>query len=120
MWKPSGWIRISSASSATQVRPTAPVLPGISGWTRTMPSTAASAVELCLQQLVDNRRVALALHGFHRLADEKAEQLVLAAAVFGDLVLVGGEDLGDHRFDRAGVALLLEALGLGDLGGGAA
>ena len=46
------------------------------------------------------------------LADEEAEQLVLAAAVFGELVGIGGEDFVDHRLDRAAVALLLEALGL--------
>ena len=41
--KPSGRIRISSAPSATHVRPTAPVLPGISGWTRTMLSGIAGS-----------------------------------------------------------------------------
>jgi hypothetical protein len=53
--------------------------------------------------------LALPGHRLHRLADEEAEQLVLAAAILGDLVGVGGEDLVDLGVDRAGVAGLLEA-----------
>jgi hypothetical protein len=36
------------------------------------------------------------------LTDEEAEELVLAAAVFGDLVGVPGQDVVDRGIDRAG------------------
>ena len=39
-----------------------------------------------LQQLVDDAWIGFAGHGLHHLADEEAEQLVLAPAIFGDLV----------------------------------
>src|SRR5690606_20547875 len=54
MVNPSGWISTSSASSATQVRPTAPVLPGISGWTRTMLSPTR---RLCLEAQLRQARM---------------------------------------------------------------
>src|SRR4029078_8276977 len=38
------------------------------------------------QPFVDELRVGLALHGLHRLADEEADQLLLASLVLGDLV----------------------------------
>src|SRR3546814_16253488 len=51
----------------------------------------------------------LAAAGLHRLTNEEAEQLVLAAAIFGDLVGVGGYNLGDDCLDRAGIGGLLQA-----------
>src|SRR5690349_21575821 len=61
------------------------------------------------EPLVHQLRVGLARHRLHRLADEKAEQLLLAGLVLGDLVGIGGEDLVDLRIDLAGVAGLLES-----------
>src|SRR3546814_15862104 len=50
----------------------------------------------------------------HRLADEEAEQLVLAAAIIGNLVRVRSHDLGDFGLDRTGIAGLLESACLDD------
>ena len=72
--------------------------------------------ERLFQQFVDHARISLALHGLHHLADEETEQFVLAAAIFGDLVGVGGDHVGDGRVDRSGVAGLLEAALLDDPG----
>ena len=67
--------------------------------------------ELLLQNIVQLRRIGLALACLHREADEEAEQLVLAAAVFRDLVCVGRDDLVHQRLDGAAVGDLLESLG---------
>src|SRR3546814_15177780 len=55
------------------------------------------------EQLVHHGGIGLAAAGLHRLTNEEAEQLVLAAAIFGDLVGVGGYNLGDDGLDRAGI-----------------
>ena len=47
-----------------------------------------SAAELLLQQLVQLGRVGLAAGGLHDLADEEAEQLVLAGAEVGELARI--------------------------------
>ncbi len=60
---------------------------------------------------------ALPLARLHHLADEEAEDLLLAAAVLLDLAGVGGDDLVDDLLDGAAVGDLLEAL-LGDDGVG--
>src|SRR3546814_17686600 len=72
------------------------------------PPRCGSAVRL-LQQFVHHLRIGLALHRLHRLADEEAEQRFLAALILRDLVGIGGKNLGNLGFDRAGVARLLEA-----------
>ena len=48
-------------------------------------------------------RVGFALGGFHRLADEEAEQLVFARAVLRQLLRIGGDDVVDDLFDGAAV-----------------
>src|SRR3546814_1823409 len=48
------------------------------------------------------------------LADEEAEQRFLAALILRDLVGIGGKNLGNLGFDRAGVARLLEAITVDD------
>src|SRR3546814_8970541 len=45
----------------------------------------ASSRELFLQQAIQSIRIGLALRRTHGLADEEAEQLVLAGAIFGEL-----------------------------------
>src|SRR5215203_136904 len=86
-----------------------------------MRATAAAAcrisAERLLQQIVDHAGIGLAAHRLHRLADEETEQLVLAAAIFGDLIGIGGHYSGDHCVDRAGVRGLLHATILDDLRG---
>src|SRR3546814_12766869 len=57
------------------------------------------------EQLVHHGGIGLAAAGLHRLTNEEAEQLVLAAAIFGDLLGVGGYKLGDDGLDRSGIEL---------------
>jgi phospholipase/carboxylesterase len=45
-------------------------------------------------------RVGLALGRFHHLPNEKAEQLVLAGAVLGQLIGIGGDHVINHFFNR--------------------
>src|SRR5262249_10300936 len=56
------------------------------------------------QALVDDLRVRLAPGLLHHLADEEAEQALLAATVRLDLGLVLAEDPVDHRVELTGVA----------------
>jgi len=80
--------------------PCATLFDGAAGVMR--PVGRASA-QLFLQRLVHQGRVGLALGGFHHLADEEAEQLVLAAPVLFHLVGIGGQ-YGIHLLhDGAGV-----------------
>ena len=65
-------------------------------------------VQLRLQPLVEHRGVGLAAGGFHGLADEEAEQLVLAGFIFRDLVGVFGEDVVDGGVDGAGIGDLAD------------
>ena len=84
-----------------------------SRWRLAGPKAAPlSRAELRLQQRIDLRRVGLALAGLHDLADQRIEGLVLAGAVLVDVLLVLRQHLVDDLFERAGVAHLLEALGL--------
>src|SRR5215208_3748383 len=53
--------------------------------------------------LVDDLRVRLALRLLHHLADEEAEQALLAAPERGDLARVRVEDLVDDRVELGGV-----------------
>ena len=66
-------------------------VPGISV-TTSVPIAPGSGHELAFQQIIDLLRVGLALALFHDLADEEAEHLVVAGAVLGYLVGVGGDD----------------------------
>src|SRR5271165_7590075 len=70
--------------------------------------------QLGLQELVELSGVRLAAGRFHDLADEESEQLVLAAAIVGELLWVCGDDRIYHALDRSGVGDLLEPLGLDD------
>src|SRR5215218_11159517 len=69
-----------------------------------------SRVELLAHELVDDARVCPAVRPLHHLADEEAEQAVLAAAIRLDLTLVLREHLVDDRLElrRVGERLLLE------------
>src|SRR5688572_32655311 len=78
------------------------------------PLFTASARELLLEQLVQLRGVRLAAGGLHDLADEDAEQLVLARTVVGELAGILRHHLVDGLLDGAGVGDLLEALRLDD------
>ena len=73
----------------------------------------AVLAQLLPQQLVDQRRVGLALGRFHHLADEEAEHLGVRG-VLRDLGRAGGERGVDRGLDRAGVGDLAQALGLDD------
>src|ERR1044071_1866760 len=81
---------------------------------RTRSSLMTSAGQLLLQQVVELRGICLAAGGLHDLADEEAEQLVLARAVIGELARILRHDLVDGLLDGAGVGDLLEALRLDD------
>src|SRR3970040_1241151 len=52
-------------------------------------TTHRSLSQLALQHLVELRRVGLAVGGFHHLANEEAEELVLARAILGELRRIG-------------------------------
>ena len=71
------------------------------------PSVPVSAGQFLLQDFVELGGVGFALAGFHCKADEEAEDLFLAAAVFGDLCRVGGNDFIHDLLDRAAVGYLL-------------
>src|SRR5205085_1509851 len=72
-------------------------------------------IELLLEQGVQGAGVALALQVLHCLADEEAEQVLLAGPVLLDLAGVARDHRVDHRFEGTSVADLGEALGLDDL-----
>jgi hypothetical protein len=61
----------------------------------------ASGGELRLEDLVDNLGIAFAAHRLHHLPDKKAEELVAARAIFGDLVRLRCEHLVAGGGDRA-------------------
>src|ERR1700683_975499 len=83
---------------------------------RSSPSlmAATSATELLFKQLVESRRVGLALRGLHRLADEESEQLVLAGAILRQLRRIGGDHGIDRGFDRRLIGNLAPAARLDD------
>src|SRR3546814_11005252 len=56
---------------------------------------AGPAVQLPFQDLVDQRGVSLAARRLQRLAEEEAEEPVLAPPVLRHLVGVGGQDLAE-------------------------
>src|SRR3954463_15653019 len=62
-------------------------------------ATKRSSLELLAQTLVDHARIRLAARLLHHLSDQEAEQALLAGAVGGRLLLVGGDDLVDHRVE---------------------
>src|SRR4030095_8742135 len=72
------------------------------------------------QPLVDDARIGLALHRLHHLADEEAEQRLLAALVLGDLVRIRRQHFIHRCIDGAGVARLLEPPFFDDPGRGLA
>src|SRR5260370_11152580 len=65
--------------------------------------------QFSLQQLVELRRIRLALGGLHDLADEETEELVLAGPIVGESFRIGGNDGVDYSLDGAGVGDLLQA-----------
>src|SRR6185437_4523746 len=74
-----------------------------------------SSRQLLAQSLIEQRRIGLALRRLHDLADEEAEQLLLAAAILGDLVRLRRHDRGDRRVDGAGIGHLAQSPLLDDL-----
>src|SRR5207248_9626713 len=60
--------------------------------------------QLVAEKLVDDLRIRLSLCLLHHLADEEAEQPLLAAAVGLDLAGVAGEDAVDERLQFGSVA----------------
>src|SRR5205823_9173389 len=77
--------------------------------------SCSGLIELLLEEAVEGARVALALQVLHRLADEEAEQVLLAGPVLLDLAGVARDHRVDHRFEGTSVADLGETLGLDDL-----
>src|ERR1700736_1000630 len=77
-----------------------------------------ATTQLELQQLVELRRICLAFRRLHHLPDEETEQFILAGAVIGELLGVGGDHRIDHPFNGSRVRDLLEALRLDDGVGG--
>src|SRR3546814_14860731 len=75
----------------------------------------ASARELFLQQAIQSIRIGLALRRTHGLADEEAEQLVLAGAIFGELAGILRHHVVDRGDDRGLVGDLHQALGIDDV-----
>src|SRR5215831_11629473 len=70
-----------------------------------------SAAKLAAQKLVELGRVGLAAGRFHGLADEEAEELVLAGAVLRELRRVLRHDLLDRALDGGAVGDLAQAPG---------
>src|ERR1700722_2900723 len=108
------WLRSSRQAPSSRIQKPR------TGWRSSMnrrssPSPAAtSATELLFEQFVQARRVGLALRGFHRLADEESEQLVLAGAVLRQLRRIGGDHGVDRGFDRRLIGDLAPAARLDD------
>src|SRR5216683_2346681 len=67
------------------------------------------------QQIVELRRVRLALGGLHDLAGKEAEELVVAGPIVGKLFRIGGDDGVDDSLDGAGVRDLLQTPLLDDI-----
>ena len=67
------------------------------------------------EQLINNLRIGLARHCFHRLTDKEAEQRLLAASILFDFVSVRRENICDYRLNRTRIARLLQALFFNDL-----
>src|ERR1700692_93744 len=76
---------------------------------------SSATTQLELEQFVELRRIRLAFRCLHHLPDEETEQFVLAGAVIGELLGVGGDHRIDHPFNGAGVRDLLETLRLDDV-----
>ena len=115
-WRVAGSEWLEDRALGTGLKPqtteSAPALRPAAG---SLPPSAASGCQLAPQQLVDLGRVRLAARRLHHLPDEKAEQLVLAGAVIGELLRIRRHHLVDHPFDRAAVGNLLQAPRLDDL-----
>src|SRR5580658_3862167 len=78
------------------------------------PDSAASATELLLQQLVEARRIRLALRRFHHLPDKEPKQLVLAGAIVRQLSRTGAHDRVDRALDRSFIGNLPPASRIDD------
>ena len=76
----------------------------------------STAGERLFEQIVDDTRIGLALHGLHRLADEETEKLFLASAILFELTGIIQKDLTYNGLDRGSVGCLFQAFFLDDLG----
>src|SRR5262245_48565774 len=74
-------------------------------------SSKPSAAQLAAQKLVQLSGIGLAAGRFHDLADEEAEELVLAGAVVRELCWILRHHLLDGADDRGAVGDLTQALG---------
>src|SRR4030095_3515223 len=108
-------VRIRPPCAPAKAGAQAAAIAALGRWSRLPPSREHILAELRPQPFVDHAGVGLAGHRLHRLADEEAEQRLLAGLILLDLVGVGGEDLVDLGVARAGVAGLLEPPLLDDL-----
>src|ERR1700682_6139213 len=75
----------------------------------------SGTTELSFQQVVELRRIRLALGGLHDLADEETEELVLAGPIVGELFRLGRDDRVDDSLDGRGVGDLFQAPLLDDV-----
>ena len=74
--------------------------------------SSRSLAEFLLQQLIDLRRVGLALGGFHRLTDQRVEGFGIARTDLFDVFGVRCQHIVDDFLEFACVAHLFEVLGL--------
>src|ERR1700680_2762148 len=84
-------------------------------WSESRSCILSRTTQLGPEQVVELRRIRLALGGLHDLADEETEKLVLAGPIVGELFWIGGDDGVDHSLDGAGVGDLLQAPFLDDV-----
>src|ERR1700688_3242988 len=75
----------------------------------------SGTTQLSFQQVVELRRIRLALGGLHDLADEETEELVLAGPIVGKLSRIGGDNGVDDSLDGPRVGDLLQASFLDDV-----
>src|SRR5689334_1444413 len=113
-------LRMGPHRAPAEAGPRRAAIAALARRSRLLPPQEYELTELRPKPFVDDLRVRLAGHGLHRLADEEAEQLLLAGLVLGDLVGVGGENLVDLGIDGASVARLLQRFPLNDHIGGIA
>src|SRR3546814_11494483 len=105
LFRSGQWVPATSAGTTA---------PGAAKANRAARGTLA---ELLAQHLVHQARIGLALGRLHHLADEPAENLLVAALELRDLARIAGDDPVDQPFDGRAVADLLQSLGFHDGGG---
>ena len=90
----------------------APTSAGVSGpWSRLIRS-----LQLLEKQLIDQRRIRLALRGFHDLADKEAEYGFLSRSILLELLRICGDHLLDDGLELRAITDLLRLFLLVNLG----